>query len=88
MQSNVLLFLGVGNMKRKYPRYSVLMSVYFKENPEWLDYSIDSMMKQTVIPDEFVLVEDGPLTNKLEEVIDKYVKQYPKIFNIIKLKKK
>lgn len=74
-------------MKRKYPRYSVLMSVYFKENPEWLDYSIDSMMKQTVIPDEFVLVEDGPLTNKLEEVIDKYVKQYPKIFNIIKLEK-
>lgn len=46
-------------MKRN---YSVLMSVYYKENPIWLDESIKSMFEQTIKPDEFVLVEDGPLT--------------------------
>ncbi len=65
-------------------KYSVLMSVYYKENPEWLDLSIESMMNQTVKCDEFVLIEDGKLTDELYKVIDKYVKKYPKLFNIIK----
>lgn len=70
-----------------YPKYSILMSVYYKEKPEWLDYSIASMMKQTVMCDEFVLVEDGPLTKELEEVIKKYQKEFPSIFNIVKIPK-
>ena len=73
--------------KHKYDNYSVLMSVYYKERPEWLDYSIESMMNQTVVTNEFVLVEDGPLTDELYEVIYKYQKKYPKIFKIIKIKK-
>lgn len=72
---------------KKYPKYSVLMSVYYKEKPNWLDLSINSMMNQTVMPDEFVLVEDGPLTKELEIIINKYVKKYPKIFNVIKIEK-
>ena len=54
---------------KKYPKYSVLMSVYFKENPNWLEYSIESMMNQTIKPDEFVLVEDGPLTEELDSAV-------------------
>lgn len=73
--------------KDTYPRYSVLMSVYCKEKPEWLDYSIESMMKQTVMCDEFLLVEDGPLTAELENVIQKYKTRYPDIFNIVKIEK-
>ncbi len=74
-------------MKRKYPKYSVLMSVYYKEKPEWLDYSIKSMLNQTIMPDEFVLVEDGPLTEELDKVINKYEKEYKDLFNIVKIKK-
>lgn len=74
-------------MKKECPNYSVLMSVYFKEKPEWLDYSISSMMNQTIVPNEFVLVEDGPLTKGLEEVVNKYVKKYPKIFKVVKIEK-
>ena len=74
-------------MKKEYPKYSVLMSVYYKEKPEWLDYSIKSMMNQTVKPNEFVLVEDGPLTDELNTVIDKYLKKYPKIFKIVSIEK-
>lgn len=72
---------------KKYPKYSVLMSVYFKENPNWLEYSIESMMNQTVKPDEFVLVEDGPLTEELDSAVEKYAEKYPKIFNVVKIEK-
>lgn len=53
-------------------QYSVLMSLYKKEHPEYLRLSLDSMLKQTVKPDEIVLVEDGPLTVELYEVIEEY----------------
>ena len=73
--------------KNIYPKYSVLMSVYFKEKPEWLDFSINSMLNQTVFPDEFVIVEDGKLTNELDNVIEKFKNQYPDLFKIIKIPK-
>lgn len=53
-------------------KYSVLMSLYKKEHPEYLRLALDSMLKQTVRPDEIVLVEDGPLTDELYAVIEEY----------------
>ncbi len=53
-------------------KYSVLLSLYKKEKPEYLELALDSMLNQTVPPDEIVLVEDGPLTDELYEVLDKY----------------
>lgn len=53
-------------------KYSVLMCLYKKENPEYLRIAIDSMLNQTVAPDEIVLVEDGPLTDELYAVLDEY----------------
>lgn len=74
-------------MKQDNFKYSVLMSVYYKEKPEWLEYSIDSMLKQTIFPDEFVIVKDGPLTPELEKVINDFEKKHPKLFNIITIEK-
>lgn len=48
------------------------MSVYYKENPEWFDQSILSVLNNTLIPDEIVIVKDGLLTNELENIISKY----------------
>ena len=48
------------------------MSLYKKEHPEYLIKALDSMINQTVKPDEIVLVEDGPLTDELYMIIDKY----------------
>ena len=62
------------------------MSVYYKEKPEWLEYSIESMLKQTIFPNEFVLVEDGPLTDDLNSIITKFQKKYNNLFKIVKLK--
>ena len=67
--------------------YSVLMSVYYKEKPEWLENSIKSMLDQTIYPSEFVIVEDGMLPEELENVIVKYEKEYPTLFKIIRLEK-
>ncbi|MBD5542773.1 MAG: glycosyltransferase [Lachnospiraceae bacterium] len=52
--------------------YAVLMSVYEKENPDFLKQSIESIFRQTILPGQFILVKDGPLTRELEEVIDCY----------------
>lgn len=65
-------------------KYSVLMSVYHKEQPEYLRDSINSMLNQTIEPDEIVLVKDGPLTEALEKVIYEY-KDNP-ILNVVELK--
>lgn len=62
------------------------MSVYFKEHPGFLKVAIKSMLKQTVAPDEFVLVEDGPLTLGLNAVIDDFVKEKPELFRIVRIK--
>lgn len=64
-------------------KYTVLMSVYFKEQPEYLSLSIESMINQTIKPDEFIIVKDGPLTPELSEVIDSFVMNYPDLFKII-----
>lgn len=56
----------------KNKKYSVLMSLYKKEKPEYLRLALASMLNQTVAPDEIVLVEDGPLTDELYAVLDEY----------------
>ena len=44
-------------------KYSVLLSVYKKEQPIFFQQSLDSIFNQTLLPDEIVLVKDGPLTD-------------------------
>lgn len=61
-------------------KFSVLMSVYSKENPYFLKQSIDSILNQTLIPSEIVIVKDGPLTSQLEEVLNQYSNN--KLFSI------
>ena len=65
------------------PKFSVLISIYRKENPLWFREALDSVFAQTIRPSEIVLVEDGPLTPELYAVIEEYCQKYP-IFNIVK----
>lgn len=55
-----------------FPPYSVLMSVYHKEEPAFLKEAIESMLSQTVQTDNFVLVCDGALTEELDKTIAAY----------------
>ena len=65
--------------------YSVLMSVYYKEDPMFLKAAIDSILNQTVKTNDFVIVCDGPLNASLDSVIAEYVTTYPGLFNIFRL---
>ena len=65
-------------------KFSILMSVYFKENPLYLDRALESVFNQTIIPNEVILVEDGKLTKDLDKIISKYKKEYKDILKVIK----
>lgn len=56
--------------------FSVLLSVYRKEQPAYLRQSLDSIFTQTLLPDEVVLVKDGLLTDALDEVVEEYCRKY------------
>ena len=68
-------------------KYSVLMSLYVKEDSDYLRHAIDSMINQTAKPDEIVIVEDGPLTEDLYAIVNEYVTAYPDLFRIVKNEK-
>lgn len=63
------------------------MSVYFKERPEFLKTSIESMMHQTILTDDFVLMCDGPLTPELDAVIKEMQIKYGSVLHVIRFKK-
>ena len=59
------------------------MSVYHKENANFFDLALESnLVKQTLSPNEFVLVCDGELTEDLDSVIKKYSELFPNIFKV------
>lgn len=66
--------------------YSVLMSVYYKDNPTWLQEAIESMLNQTIKTDDFIIVEDGKLTDELEDVVKFYEEKYNDIVTVLRLK--
>ena len=61
----------------KYPPFSVAVSVYKNDNPAFFDRALESITdQQTIIPNEIVLVVDGPVSIETDVVIDKYSKKY------------
>lgn len=53
--------------------FSVAMSVYKNDVPEWFDLALESIsVSQTIKPNEIVLVCDGPISDGLDKVICKY----------------
>lgn len=66
-------------------KFSVLMSLYIKENPQYLAECLQSLVKQTIQADEIVLVFDGVLTSELEKVVAEFSDKLP--FNIVYLEK-
>lgn len=71
----------------KYPSFSVLMSVYNKENAAYFDTSLNSIERQTIQPTEIVLVEDGPLGSGLFAIVQKYKKIWGSRLKVIKIPK-
>ena len=64
-------------------KYSVLMSLYIKEKPEYLKLAVDSMARQTLKPDEIVIVLDGEITKEQREVLEACSLEYPDLIKIV-----
>lgn len=70
-------------MKQK---FSVLMSIYIKEKPEYVRACFDSLLEQTVKADEWVVVEDGPLSPEMYLVLEEYERKNPELIKRVPLK--
>lgn len=64
--------------------FSVSMCVYEKDNPNWFKEAINSILNQTVLPQEIVLVVDGPVPKELDNIICEF--ETNKLFNVVRLK--
>lgn len=67
--------------------FSVLMSLYYKEEPHFLDKCLDSLFCQTLKADEIVMVFDGPIPSSLNDVVNKWkvflpIVVFPLEFNV------
>ncbi|MGO4918549.1 glycosyltransferase [Maribacter spongiicola] len=66
---------------------SVIMSVYHKEKPEYLELAINSIWTvQNLKPSQIILIEDGKLTDELYSVIEKWKKVLKQTLVIFKNK--
>ena len=67
-------------------KFSVLMSVYYKENPEYFSLAMTSISdNQSIKPDQIVLVEDGPLSDSLYKTISEWKLKLSSILTVISL---
>lgn len=57
--------------------FSVLMSLYSRENPVFLEEALFSVYQQELLPSEVLIVIDGDITESLWGVINKYRNMLP-----------
>jgi glycosyltransferase involved in cell wall biosynthesis len=66
--------------------FSVLMSLYFKENSAYFNRSLQSIWdEQTLKPDEIVLVKDGPLSSELDMCVARWQQALGDVLKVIPL---
>lgn len=69
-------------------QFSVITSVYKNDKQEFVKVALDSMLvNQSVKPTEIVLVQDGPVPDKLSELLSEYENRYPGVMHIFRLEK-
>ncbi len=66
-------------------KFSISMCVYGGDNSEWFQTAVESILNQSLKPDEVVLVVDGPIPDELNEIVKIY--ECNPIFNVIRLEK-
>ena len=56
--------------QRRHGEFSVLMAVYYRDNPKFLAEAVESIFCQTLVPSDVVMIADGPLTEDLRVTVD------------------
>ncbi|OWO83346.1 glycosyl transferase [Photorhabdus luminescens] len=65
--------------------FSVLMSLYEKESPSYLDRCLESLFNQKLNPNEIILIFDGKINSELEKTVSHWMNLLP--IKIIRLEK-
>lgn len=56
------------------PLFSATISVYKNDNPNYFRLALDSILNQTVKPNEIIITVDGPVPDAIEKVLQDYSK--------------
>ncbi len=64
-------------------KFTVLMSLYNKEQPEYLSQCLQSIKNNTLNADQIVIVFDGSISEKLKKVVNVFTLQLP--INVVEL---
>lgn len=70
----------------KNPPFSVLMSVYQKDDVQFFKTALLSVIQQSAVPNEIVIVMDGPVSQGIEEIVENCRKEYTNIV-VVRLEK-
>lgn len=63
------------------------MSVYKGEKAEYLYTALESIVNQTLVPNEIVIVKDGVLTDELESCLEQFCELYGSLIKIVSFPK-
>ncbi|MHB8132292.1 MAG: glycosyltransferase [Mobilitalea sp.] len=66
-------------------KFSVLMTMYRRDNVDWFVSAISSVFNQTLPPDEVVLVEDGPITEELAAIVSEFKSRFTDTLKVVQL---
>lgn len=67
--------------------YSVLMTVYDRDNPLYFKKALESMLNQTKMPNEIIIVKDGPVNSNIQSVIEEIKREYLSLIKEVQLEK-
>ena len=71
------------DIKEKDYNFSVLMPIYIHEKDNELRAAIDSVINQTLMPNEILIIADKDIPQNTRNILDEYKLKYPEIFNPI-----
>lgn len=63
--------------------FSVLIPMYIGSNQKHCKLAIDSVLNQTLLPSEILLLLDGPISIEVDRLIKIYQKSYANLFRVI-----
>lgn len=64
-------------------KFSVLVTVYYKDNVLYLREALSSVINQTQMPSEIVIIADGPLSPELDEVLYKFKADFDSLVKLV-----
>lgn len=63
--------------------FTVLMAVYINNSVTDFDLALKSIVYNTVVPNEILIIVDGPVSHEMHQLLKLYVKGYPHVIRVL-----